>query len=150
MPTRTHSQGITLRDISDFRHFPKPPEDSQHPRPNPDPIARISKGKGGVFLTEVFVEGPLGGDPEGDPDNPGDPGDNEPPQENPDNGNPEDLNDLTDDMLMRQVLTNIAKHCQPEAHAKVHPIFNQTWCEIEPCMQYSLGSHDCRNPVARR
>jgi hypothetical protein len=147
---RTRSPGITLRDISDFRRLCEPPKDSQHPSLNPDPIARRSKGKGRAFLTEVFDEGPSGGDLEGDPNNPCDPGDNEPSQDNLDNSNPEDLNDLTDDALMRQVLMNLAKHCQPEAQAKVHPIFNQTWCEIEPCMRYSLGSHDCCKPVARQ
>jgi hypothetical protein len=101
MPMRTRSQAITLRDISDFRRVSEPPEDSQHPSSDPDPIARGSKGKGRAFVTEVIDEGPSGGDPEGDPNNPGDPGDNEPPQDNLDNGNPEDLNDLMDDVLMR-------------------------------------------------
>jgi hypothetical protein len=112
---RTRSQGITLQDISDFRRLSEPPKDSQHPSPNPDSIARRSKGKCRAFLTEVFDGGPSGGDPGGDPDPPGDPGDDKLPQDNPDNGNPKDLNDLTDDMLMRQVLTNLAKPRQPKA-----------------------------------
>jgi hypothetical protein len=94
---RTRSQAITLWDVSNFRCLSEPPEDSQHLSPNPNPMARGSKGKGRAFLTEVIDEGPLGGDLEGDPDNPGN---NEPPQDNPDNGNLEDLNDLTDDVLI--------------------------------------------------
>jgi hypothetical protein len=102
MSMRTRSQGITtLRDISDIRRLSEPPEDIHHPSPNPANRA---------FLTEVFDEGPLGGDPEGDPDPSGNPGNNELPQDNPDN-NPE----LMDDALMRQVLTNLAKFCQSEA-----------------------------------
>jgi hypothetical protein len=105
---RTHSQVITLRDVSDFHCFSKPPEDSQHPSPNPDRIARGSKGKDRAFLPKVIDEGPSGGDQEGDPDNPGDPGDDELPQDTPDNGNPEDLNNLTNDALIRRVLANLA------------------------------------------
>jgi hypothetical protein len=117
MSVRTRSQGITtLWEVSDLRRLSEPPEDSYHPSPNPDPTLRRSKGKGRAFLTEVFDEGPSGGDPEGDPEPPGDPGDDKPPQDNPDHGNPEDL---TDDALMRQVLTNLAKPHQPEARAKV-------------------------------
>jgi hypothetical protein len=114
---RTRSQGITtLRDISDLRRLSsEPPEDIHHPSPNPDPIVRRSKGKGRAFLTEVFDEGPSGGDPEGDPNPPGDPGDDESPQDNPDN-NPEIPED---EAFMRQVLMSLAKPRQPEARAKV-------------------------------
>jgi hypothetical protein len=95
---RTRSQAITLREISDLRRLSEPPEDRQNPSPHPDPTARGSKGKGRAFLTEVIDEGPSGGDLEGDPN---DPGDDKPPQDNSDHGNPKDLNDLTDDALMR-------------------------------------------------
>ena len=117
MSMRTRSQGITtLRDISDLRRLSsEPPEDIHHPSPNPDPIVRRSKGKGRAFLTEVFDEGPSGGDPEGDPNPPGDPDDDEPPQDNPDN-NPEIPDD---EAFMRQVLMSLAKPRQPEARAKV-------------------------------
>jgi hypothetical protein len=109
---------MTLRDVSDLRRLSEPPQYIHHLSLNPDPIARRSKGKGRAFLTEVFDEGPSGGDPEGGPDPPGDPGDDEPPQDNPDD-NPEGFNDLTEDVLMRQVLTNLAKPRQFEARAKV-------------------------------
>jgi hypothetical protein len=103
---RTCSQAITLRDVSEHRCFSEPPEDCQNLSPNPDPTARGSKGKGRAFLTEVIDEGPLGGDPEGDPNNPGN---DEPPQDNSDHGNPEDLNNLTDGALMRRVFISLAK-----------------------------------------
>jgi hypothetical protein len=72
MSMRTRSQAITLRVISDFHPLSELPEDHQNPSPNPDPIAKGSNGKGRAFLTEVIDEGPLGGDPEVEPDNPGD------------------------------------------------------------------------------
>jgi hypothetical protein len=56
-----------LRDVSELCRFYKPPEDHQNPSLHPDPTARGSKGKGRAFVTEVVDEGPLGGDPEGDP-----------------------------------------------------------------------------------
>jgi hypothetical protein len=113
---RTCSQAIMLRDISDLHCLSGPPEDHQNPSLHPDPTARGGKGKGMAFLTEGIDEGPLGGNPEGNPD---DPGNDEQPQENSDHGNPEDLNDLTDNAWMRRVLTNLAKPCQANAQAKV-------------------------------
>jgi hypothetical protein len=89
MSMRTRSQAITLRDVSDLRCLSEPPKDHQNPSPHPDTTARGSKGKGRAFLTEVIDEGPSGGDPEGDP---GDPGDDELPQDSLNHGNPEDLN----------------------------------------------------------
>jgi hypothetical protein len=116
MSMRTRSQAITLRDISDLRCLSEPPKDRQNPSPHPDPIATGSKGKGRVFLTEVIDEGPSGRNPEGEPN---DPGNNVLPQEPSDHGDPEDLNDLTDDALMRRVFVSFAKPCQPDTRAKV-------------------------------
>jgi hypothetical protein len=116
---RTCSQDSTLRDVSDLRRLSKPPEDCQNPSLNPDPTARRSKGKCRAFVTEVIDEGPSGGNPEGDPRDPGDPGNDEMPLDSLDHGNPKDLPDLTDDALMRQVFVSLAKPRQPNAQAKI-------------------------------
>jgi hypothetical protein len=114
MSMRTPSQAVTLRDVSNHRRLSEPPEDIHNPSPNPDPTARGSKGKRRAFITEVIDEGPLGGNPGGDPDNPDNPGDDKLSEDNPDDGLPEDLDDLEDDMLMRRVFNSLAKPCQPE------------------------------------
>jgi hypothetical protein len=94
---------------SKLRRLSEPPENRSN--------LSLHQGKGRAFVTEVIGKGPSGGNPEGNPD---DPGNDKPPQDNSGSGNPEDLNDLTDDALVRRVFVSLAKPCQANARAKVN------------------------------